>query len=174
MDDFIVVERDDHSPEAEQVRAYIRDQFAKHEEIMAQAPYLDLDVSIPRLLPDRLVHFTRLTVIDAYNVVRLTYEILPVKEPPSPESAAASQALGPWGWMVGGRDDRETIYDDHGGAYGVPPNGLVAEGERDLAPAPLPDANWLDVIIYGGESDASSPAYTIHVDLPLSAPPAGL
>lgn len=172
MDSFDFMRADDHSPEAEQVRAQIRNRFATHDAIMARAPYLDLDVSVPGLLPDRLVHFTRLTIIDAYNVVRLKYEILPISEPPSPESAAASRALGPWGWMVGGHDDKETVYDDHGGTYGVPPNGLVADGERDLAPAPPPDATWFDVTIHGGEPDSSSPAHTIRVDLPLRAPSA--
>jgi hypothetical protein len=170
VDSFKFVRADDHSPEAEQLRAQLRNRFAEHEQIMAQAPYLALDVSIPGLLPDRLVHLTRLTIINAYNVVRLEYEILPVDEPPSAESAAASRALGPWGWLVGGRDDQETIYDDHGGTYGVPPNGLVADGERDLAPAPPPDATWLEVTIHGGEADAATPAYTIHVDLPLRTP----
>jgi hypothetical protein len=106
------------------------------DEIIARAPHLDLDVSVPGVLPDRRLHMTRLTIIDAFNVVRLEYEIIPLNEPPSPESAEVSRAYGPWGWMVGGRDDRGTVYDDHGGTYGVPPNGLVADGDRDLFPAP--------------------------------------
>jgi hypothetical protein len=104
------------------------------DEIIARAPHLDLDVSVPGVLPDRRLHITRLTIIDAFNVVRLEYEIIPLNEPPSPESAEVSRAYCPWGWMVGGRDDRGTVYDDRGGAYGVPPNGLVADGERDLFP----------------------------------------
>lgn len=143
----------------------------RHEEILAQAPSLDLDVSIPELLPDRHLHLTRLRIIDAYNVVRLAYEILPIAEPPSPASAAASQALGPWAWMAGGRDDQGTVYEDHGGTYGVPPNGVVADGDRDLAPAPPPEAAWLEVTIHSGEPEASPAVYTLHVDLPLRAPP---
>ena len=89
-----------------------------YDEIIARAPRLDLDVSVPGVLPDRRLHITRLTIIDAFNVVRLEYEIIPLNEPPSPESAEVSRAYGPWGWMVGGRDDRGTVYDDWGEPMG--------------------------------------------------------
>jgi hypothetical protein len=142
------------------------------DEIIARAPHLDLDVSVPGVLPDRRLHMTRLTIIDAFNVVRLEYEIIPLNEPPSPESAEVSRAYGPWGWMVGGRDDRGTVYDDHGGTYGVPPNGLVADGDRDLFPTPPSDATWLEITINVGAPDVSDPVYTLKIDLPLRPPSA--
>jgi hypothetical protein len=125
--------------------------FSDIKKIIAQAPHLDLDVSVPGVLPDRRLHITRLTIIDAFNAVRLEYEIIPINEQPSPESAEVSRRYGPWGWMVSGRDDRGTVYDDYGGTYGVPPNGLVADGERDLSPAPPADATWLEVTIHFGD-----------------------
>lgn len=146
--------------------------IARYDEIIARAPHLDLDVSVPGVLPDRRLHITRLTIIDAFNVVRLEYEIIPLNEPPSPESAEVSRAYGPWGWMVGGRDDRGTVYDDHGGTYGVPPNGLVADGERDLFPAPPSDATWLEITIHFGAPDMPDPVYTLKIDLPLRPPSA--
>lgn len=148
-------------------------QYSDIQEIIARALHLDLDVSVPGVLPDRRLHITRLAIIDAFDVVRLEYEIIPTNEPPSPESAAVSRGYGPWGWMVGGRDDRGTVYDDHGGTYGVPPDGLVADGERDLSPAPLPDATWLEVTIHLGDPDVSEPVYTLKVDLPLRPSHAG-
>lgn len=135
--------------------------------IIARAPQLDLDVSVPGVWPDRRLHLTRLAIIDAFNVVRLEYEIIPISEPPSPESAAVSRGYGPWGWMMGGRDDRGTVYDDYGGTYGIPAGGLVADGERDLSPAPPPGATWLEVTIHFGPPEVSEPVYTLRVDLPL-------
>lgn len=137
------------------------------QETIARAPHRDLDVSVPGVWPDRCLHLTRLAIIDAFNVVRLEYEIIPTTEPPSPESAAVSRSYGPWGWMVGGCDDKGTVYDDYGGTYGVAPDGLVADGERDLSPAPPPDATWLEVTIHFSDPAVSEPVYTLKVDLPL-------
>jgi hypothetical protein len=95
-----------------------------YDEIIAQALHLGLDVSVPGVLPDRRLHITCLTIIDAFNVVRLEYEIIPLNEPPSPESAEVSRAYCPWGWMVGGRDDGGTVYDDRGEPMGSRRTGL--------------------------------------------------
>lgn len=143
------------------------------QEIIARAPHLDLDISIPGVWPDRRLHLTRLALIDVFTVVRLAYEIIPISEPPSPDSAAVSRAYGPWGWMVGGRDDRGTVYTDYGGTYGVARGGLVADGERDLSPAPPPDATWLEVTIHLGPPEMAEPVYTLTVALPVHPSRAG-
>jgi hypothetical protein len=35
-------------------------------------------------------------------------------------------------WLLSGRDDLGTRYEDWGGAYSIPPDGVIADGERDL------------------------------------------
>jgi hypothetical protein len=58
-----------------------------------------------------------------------------------------------------------------GGTYRVPPNGLVADGERDLFPASPSDATWLDITIHLGAPDMPDPVYTLTIDLPLRPRP---
>ena len=137
----------------------------------AHAPHHAVDVAIPGLLPGRYLRITTLTVIEAYDVVRLEYEVVPIDEPPTSENAEASRALGPHRWFLSGRDDVGTEYWDQGGTYGIPPSGVLADGERDLHPVPPARATWLEIAFHAaGEPETFEHArYVLKVALPLGA-----
>ncbi len=143
--------------------------LAKEREMLARAPHLALDVAIPGLVPGRYLRITSLTVIEAYDVVRLEYEVVLLDELPTRENAEESRALGPHWWLLSGRDDRGAAYEDLGGTYGLPEDGVVADGERDLRPAPPPDATWLEIAFHAaGEPETVEHArYILKVSLPL-------
>ena len=138
--------------------------------MLAAAPRTALDISIPDILPARYLHLTSVAQIDAYDVLRLEYEIVPMHEAPSPANAEESRALGPRGWLLSGRDDLGNTYIDLGGTYGSPPNGVLADGERDLRPAPPVEATWIEIAIHtdGDTESVDSAAYVFKLTLPLA------
>lgn len=146
-----------------------RKMFARTQEMLLRAPHLNLDLMISGLMPRRSVKITRLTVIDEYDVVRLEYEVVPIDELPTRENAKESRALGPHWWILSGRDDVGTTYEDLGGAYGLPEDGLLADGERDLRPAPPASATWLDIAFrVPGEPETFEKArYVLRLPLPI-------
>lgn len=146
----------------------LRQQMESIEQTLAAAPRIALDISIPDVLPGRYLHLTSIAQIDAYEMC-LEYEIVPMYEAPSRANAEESRAFGPHGWLLSGRDDLGNVYIDLGGTYGVPPNGVLADGERDLRPAPPVEASWLEIAIHtDGDTDSfDSAAYVFKLPLPL-------
>ena len=73
--------------------------------------------------------------------------------------------------MLSGRDDQGVVYDDWGGVRGLAPDGEKTRGERDLHPAPLPDATWLEITFHaaGYPPDSDHPRYVLRLALPLNA-----
>ena len=51
-------------------------------EMLVRAPRTDLDAAIHGLPSERVLRITTVSVIDAYDVVRLEYEVVPAREPP--------------------------------------------------------------------------------------------
>ena len=149
--------------------ARFHEAIAKEREMLAHAPRRAMNLAIPGLLPGRYLRITSLTVIEAYNVMRLAYVVVPMNEPPTRENAEASRALGPHRWFLSGRDDVGTTYLDWGGTYGLPEDGVLADGERDLHPAPPADATWLEIAFHAaGEPETFEHArHILNVALPL-------
>lgn len=144
--------------------------LAEVREVFARAPRIDVDVAIHNVIPRRVLRITSVTVIDAYDVVRLEYEVVPVDEPPNRDSARASRRIGPDTWRLLGRDDLGNRYEDRGGTYGVPEDGLLADGDRDLSPAPPPDASWLEIGFHtiGDPEGFEHAQHVPKINLPLT------
>lgn len=147
------------------------EELTKERERLAHAPRLALAIAISGLMPKRALRITSLTVIEAYDVVRLTYEVVPINEAPTRENAKESKGLGPHWWLLSGRDNRGAAYEDRGGVYGLSEEGLVADGERDLYPAPPADVTWLEIAFHAaGEAETFEHArYILKVVLPLGS-----
>jgi len=134
---------------------------------------ISVDVPISTLLPGRVLRITSLAVLPMYDVVRIEYEMAPPMDPIDWEADDA--AYEAWArrndWLLSGRDDKGVDYDDWGGARGLAPDGDKTYGERDLHPAPLPDATWLEITFHaaGYATDMDHPRYALRFALPLSA-----
>jgi hypothetical protein len=90
-------------------------------EIRARASRTDLDAAIHGLLPERVLRITTVSVIDAYDVVRLEDEVVPAREPPSRDNAKAYVAWARQNiWLLSGRDDLGTRYEDWGAGLRYP------------------------------------------------------
>ena len=145
--------------------------FRHHVEVIERAPRIALDVAIPGLMPGRYVRLTTLAVLEEYDVVRFEYEVVPMGEPPTRANARESRKLGPHWWIVSGRDNLGTAYVDYGGTYGLPEDAVVADGQRDLHPAPPAAAQWLEIAFHAvGEPETFEHArYVLRLALPPGA-----
>lgn len=137
---------------------------------------IDVDITIDTLLPGRGLHITSIAVLAADDVVRLTYEMTPPLDPTG--GLVDDTDYLAWArrndWLLAGRDDVGTVYDDWGGARGLSADGTTTDGERDLHPAPPAAATWLEIIFHAGglatvTPRVDHPTYTLKLALPLAA-----
>ncbi len=134
---------------------------------------IPVTMAIPTLLHGRVLCITSVAVFAAFDVVRLEYEMTPPVEPLDWDADDEAQAAWARGnqWLLSGRDDLGTEYDDWGGSFGLTPDGRKTDGERDLSPAPPPGATWLEITVHAGgyAVGVDHPRYTLKVGLPLAA-----
>lgn len=123
-----------------------------------------LDISLPHLLPERVVHLSALGIDE--HALRIRYEVTPPLEP-------GGYSMEGWlarnHWYISARDDRGNLYEDGGGGAGLSADGMRTEGVHSLLELPPADTSWLEIAFHRADDAVSMdhPAHVVRLKMPL-------